>query len=75
MIPKNMRLPRFPIFVPSKGRSATPYTIRALQEIGAPFSVVVEPQEAASYAPLVMPSQLLILPHRDRGLVVTRNWI
>lgn len=68
-------LPRYPIYVPSKGRWKTPLTIRSLQRIRVPFRVVVETQEAEHYAGVVDESQLLILPHRDKGLVVTRNWI
>jgi hypothetical protein len=65
-----------PICVISKRRWAYPYTIRALQAIGAAFYLVVEPHEAAHYAPLVTPQQLLILPFRDRGTSVpARNWV
>lgn len=70
-----MANPRYPVYVPTKGRAAAPLTIRALQAIGVPFSAVVEPQEAERYAPLVGERNLLVLPHRDQGLVVTRNWI
>src|SRR5690606_28459102 len=45
--------PRYPIYVPSKGRWATPFTIRTLQRCGLPFRVVVEPQEAEAYARVV----------------------
>ena len=40
-----------------------------------PFKLVVEEQEAENYAPLVPEEDLLILPHKNKGLVVTRNWI
>ncbi len=65
-----------PIYVISKRRWAYPYTIRALQAIGAAFYLVVEPHEAEQYAPLVTPQQLLVLPFRDRGTSVpARNWV
>lgn len=67
--------PRYPVFIPSKGRAAHPHTIRTLQRMGVPFHVVVEPQEADAYAEVVDPSRILVTPHRDQGLVVTRNWI
>lgn len=67
--------PRYPIFIPTKGRWETPYTILALQRIGVPFKAVVEPQQAKNYAPIVGEANMLILPHQDKGLVVTRNWI
>jgi hypothetical protein len=68
--------PRYPVFVPSKGRWETRYTMRALDAIGVPYRAVVEPQEVERYvAAGVEPSKILVLPHRDKGLVVTRNWI
>lgn len=69
-------LPRYPVYVPTKGRSETPYTIRTFDALGVPFHAVVEPQEAHAYERVVRdPSSILVLPHRDKGLVVTRNWI
>jgi len=67
--------PRYPIFIPTKGRYKTPYTIRALERIGVPFMAVVEAQEYEQYAEVVDPDRILVLPHRDKGLTVTRNWI
>ena len=68
--------PRYPVYIPTKGRWETPYTIRTFQRMGVPFKAVVEEQEAHHYAPVVGGREnLLILPHRDEGLVATRNWI
>lgn len=67
--------PRYPIFIPTKGRYKTPYTIKALERIGVPFTAVVEAQEYEQYAEVVDPARILVLPHRDKGLTVTRNWI
>lgn len=67
--------PRYPVYVPTKGRWATPYTIRALTRLAVSFKAVVEPQESEAYAAAIGAQHLLILPHRDRGLVITRNWI
>jgi hypothetical protein len=68
--------PRYPIFVPTKGRYAAPYTIRALEQIGVSFHPVVQPQERDAYASIVGdPSQIIVLPHDIDGLVPTRNWI
>lgn len=36
---------------------------------------VVEEQEYDKYAPIAGESNLIVLPHRDKGLTVTRNWI
>lgn len=67
--------PEFPIFIPTKGRYKTPYTIRALERIGVPFTAVVEKQEYEQYAEVVGKDRLLVLPHQNQGLTITRNWI
>lgn len=67
--------PRYPVFVPSKGRHATPFTINALRRIGVTPTVVVEKPEAEQYAAIVGDEHILELPHVDKGLVATRNWI
>lgn len=67
--------PRYPVYVPTKGRWESRLTIKALTRIGVPFRAVVEPQEFDQYAAVVGADKLLVLPHRDKGLVVTRNWI
>jgi hypothetical protein len=68
-------LPRYPVFVPSKGRSKTPYTIRVLKRDGVPFRVVVEPQEREAYAALVGEGNVLVLPESGRGLHFARCWV
>ena len=65
----------YPVFVPTKGRYETPYTIKALQRIGVPFTAVVEKQEYEKYLPIVGADNILVLPHQNEGLTVTRNWI
>ncbi len=69
--------PRYPIYIPSKGRAYRPLTIKRLQEMGIDFYVVVEPPDAESYNPLVKPHQLLVLPFADlgQGSIPARNWI
>jgi len=68
--------PRFPVFVPSKGRADSRLTQKMLTEMGVPYRTVIEPQEVKSYIRAGEPeANILVLPHRDKGLVVTRNWI
>lgn len=67
--------PRYPIFIPTKGRYDSRLTIRGFQNIGLDFKIVVEEQEFDLYAPHVEKNQILVVPHRDKGLTVTRNWI
>ena len=56
--------PRFPIYIPSKGRSESRITIRALEAIGVGYSVVVEEQEYRDYAAAVPKERILVLDRR-----------
>jgi len=42
--------PRFPLYIPSKGRHEYLITMKALDRMRVPYRVVVEPQEAEAYA-------------------------
>lgn len=66
---------RYPIFVPTKGRYDTLLTIRAMEQIGIPYTAVIEKQEYEQYAAVIDKKKLLVLPHQNKGLTVTRNWI
>jgi hypothetical protein len=67
--------PRYPIFIPSKGRSDTILTCRSLDRINVPYRVVVEPQEYDKYAARFGEEILLTLDANDQGLAYARNWI
>ena len=83
--------PKFPVYVPSRGRFNNPLTIRCLKRDRVPFSVVVEPSEERDYKNVVGPGQLLVLPWNgdddnrrafcarhsieNGGLIAARNWI
>lgn len=41
--------PRFPLYIPSKGRAATALTPSSLKALGVPFRIVVEPDEVDAY--------------------------
>lgn len=68
--------PRYPIYVISKGRWDSRLTIRALDKMGVPYRVAVEPQEYDSYARFVCPDRLASLPfsNLDQGSIPARNW-
>jgi hypothetical protein len=67
--------PRYPIYIPSKGRWEDRLTSKALESMRVPYRIVVEPQEHARYAAVIDPRKILTLPFSNRGLVSTRNWI
>lgn len=68
-------LPKYPIYVPSKGRAHNLKTAKPLDKSGVDYKVVVEPSQAASYENAVGRDHLLVLPENDCGLVYSRNWI
>lgn len=83
-------LPKYPVYVPSKGRFETGLTMKCLLRDRVPFYLVVEPQEAEAYRSRYPGAKLLILPWsgndetRQRfcaergiengGLIAVRNW-
>lgn len=69
------RLPRYPVYIPSKGRAEHAFTARCLRRDGVPFRLVVEEQERAAYAAAFGEESLLVLPFKNRGLHAARNWI
>ncbi len=55
--------PKWPIFIPSKGRWAKQLTSRSLQRLGVPHYITVEPQELKDYEAHKNPlATLLVLP-------------
>ena len=69
--------PRYPIYVISKGRWDSRYTVRALDYLGVPYRVVIEPQEYKQYAAVIPPKKLLKLPFSNlgQGSIPARNWV
>lgn len=74
-----MTTTKYPIYIPSKGRWKSRLTVRALEQLGVPFRVVVEPAEWDAYAAVINPAKLLRLPHdfsrMGRGSIPARNFI
>ena len=56
--------PRHPVYIVSKGRWESRLTSRALEAIGVPYRIVIEPQEAEPYSAVIDPEKLLLLPQR-----------
>ncbi len=51
-------MPRWPLYIPTKGRSEYMITSRALTEMGVPHFLVVEPQEVPAYEEAVAARKL-----------------
>jgi hypothetical protein len=74
--------PRYPVYLPTKGRARSPLTARILQRDSVPFYLVVEPQEEDAYREAIAResfagAELLVLPFSNLGLgsIPARNWI
>jgi hypothetical protein len=67
--------PRFPVFIPTKNRQDSRLTIKMFDELNVPYTIFVEPQQVELYAPHVDRDRIHVLPHSDKGLTVTRNYI
>jgi hypothetical protein len=69
--------PRYPIYVPSKGRYETCHTARFLIADGVDFRLVVEPHERDAYVARFGVERVLVLPFENLGLgsIPARNWI
>ncbi len=69
--------PRYPVYVISKGRAESRLTSKALEKMGVPYRIVVEPQEYADYAAVIEPSKILVLPFSNlgQGGIPVRNWV
>ena len=68
---------RYPIYIISKGRSEYRHTSKALEKMGIPYFIVVEPQEFDAYKNRVGPlGTVLELPfsNHGKGSGPARNW-
>ncbi len=73
-----MLLPRYPVYIPSRGRVDVCQTANFLVKDSVPFHLVVEPNEYKAYAKKYGKKGILVLPWNDlgmSGLIAVRNWI
>lgn len=69
--------PEYPVYVISKGRWESRLTSKALESMGVPYWIVVEPQEYDDYARVIDPKKILTLPFGNlgQGSIPARNWV
>ena len=70
-------IPKYPIYIVSKGRASSRLTVKALDKIGVPFRIVIEPQEFQEYSAVIDKRNILVLPFSNLGAgsIPARNWI
>ena len=68
---------RYPIYIISKGRAKSRLTSKALEEIGLPYKIVIEPQEFEEYSAVINSEKILTLPFSNlgQGSIPARNWV
>ena len=66
---------KYPIYIPSKGRWESHYTVRTLEAMNIPYRIIIEEQEYDNYAAVIDPAKIMILPFSNRGLIASRCWI
>ncbi len=69
--------PEYPIYIVSKGRWKARLTSKALERMGVPYHIVIEPQEYESYVSVIDRYKILVLPfsNLEQGSIPARNWI
>lgn len=67
--------PRYPIYIPSKGRHDVCYTANSFIEDGVEFKLVVEPSQYEKYCPIFGADRILVLPEDNMRLLGSRLWI
>ncbi len=71
--------PNHPVYVISKGRwqPQLRLTGKALERLGVPYRMIIEPQEFDFYAAVMDAAKILILPFSNlgQGSIPARNWV
>lgn len=77
MAAQNNYVPRYPIYIVSKGRWESRLTAKALERMGISYRIVIEPQELPQYSTVIDNEKILTLPFSNlgQGSIPARNWI
>lgn len=67
--------PRYPIYIPSKGRHDACYMAQCFLRENVDFKIVVEPSQVPAYEAVFGMGQLLVLPEDGLKLLGSRLWI
>lgn len=72
-----MSNPGYPIYIISKGRWESRLTVKALERMQIPYSLVIEPQEYDQYAAVVDPKKIMVTPFSNlgQGSIPVRNYV
>jgi len=70
-----MNKPRYPVYIPSKGRSKFCFTANFFIQDGVDFRIVVEPSDYENYERIYGRERLLVMPKDNMRLLGARLWI
>lgn len=70
-------LPKYPIYIISKGRWESRLTSKALDKMNVPYRIVVEPQEYENYSAVISAEKIIVLPFSNlgQGSIPARNFV
>lgn len=72
-------LPKYPIYIISKGRHDTRLTAKALDKMNVPYKICVEPTEYENYAAVINENKIIKLPEDfsklNQGGIPVRNFV
>src|SRR5581483_7814808 len=76
-VTESVAIPKYPIYIISKGRWESRGTVKALDRINVPYRIVIEPQEYEKYAAVIDPAKILVLlfSNLGQGSIPARNWV
>ena len=64
--------PKYPIYIISKGRWDSRLTSKALERMGVPYKIVVEPQEYDNYASVIDKKKILKVKKSNKKFIAER---
>ncbi|MBE0430131.1 MAG: hypothetical protein IBX61_09735 [Thermoleophilia bacterium] len=69
--------PKYPVCIISKGRWESRLTVKALERIGVPYKIFVEPPEYDDYAAVIDPENIITLSFANlgQGSIPARNFV
>ena len=56
--------PKYPLYIPSKGRSESRLTVKALERMGVDYNIVVEDHDYDNYAKVIDEKKIIVLPSK-----------
>ena len=58
--------PKYPIYIISKGRADSRLTVKTLEAMNCPYTIVIEESEYPAYSAVIDPKNILVLPEGFR---------